>query len=90
VLANVFTTHHDALRETSAKVFSADYIFVDVREYPEGCKLIGRYSTENDRIKLKLRKRCGESDETIDLEAGTVEELRNKIAAPNRVSPAFD
>ncbi len=69
----------DALRETSAKGFSADYIFVDVREYPEGCKLIGRYSKENGRIKLKLRKRCGQSDETIDLEAGTVEELRDKI-----------
>ena len=69
----------DALRETSAKGSSADYIFVDVREYPEGCKLIGRYFKENGLIKLKLRKKCEQSDETVELEAGTVEGLGNKI-----------
>ncbi|MCW5911414.1 MAG: caspase family protein [Cyclobacteriaceae bacterium] len=69
----------DALNEAASKGTNSNIIFVDVREYPEGCKLSGRYKQEKGIIKLKLRKKCEGNDETIDIEGKTVEEIKNII-----------
>jgi Caspase domain len=69
----------DALNEAASKGTNSNIIFVDVREYPEGCKLSGRYKQEKGVIKLKLRKKCEGQDETIDIEGKTVDEIKDKI-----------
>jgi hypothetical protein len=52
---------------------------VDVRDYPEGCKLSGRYSQQNGIIKLKLRKKCDGKDETLEIEGKTLDEVKIKV-----------
>lgn len=69
----------DALAEAAAKGLNSTIIFVDVREYPEGCKLSGRYRQEKGIIKLKLRKKCEGIDETIDIDGKTVDEIKGKV-----------
>lgn len=71
----------DALNEAASKGATANIIFVDIREYPEGCKLSGRYSQQHGIVKLKLRKKCEGKDETIQLEGKTVDEIRDLIIA---------
>jgi WD40 repeat protein len=69
----------DLLNEASAKGAEAPLIFVDVREYPEGCKLNGLYKKENGKITLKLKKRCEGKEETFTLTGADGKELSNKI-----------
>jgi WD40 repeat protein len=69
----------ESLNDVSSKGVDASLIFVDVREYPDGCKLTGRYKKENGQIILKLRKKCGADDKTFDLKAGGVEALKLEI-----------
>jgi WD40 repeat protein len=70
---------NESLNEVSSKGIESQIIFVDVADYPEGCKLIGRYKRENGEIILKLRRKCGGEDKTFDLKAGSVEGLKIEI-----------
>jgi WD40 repeat protein len=65
-----------SLNELSAK---GSIVFVDVGEYPGGCKLIGRYRKENGRIILKLRKRCSGKDSIVDISAADLPELTVQV-----------
>gem|GEM_PF-3738775 len=69
----------DALNEAAGRGTAASLIFVDVRDYPEGCKLSGKYRQTKGIIKLKLRKKCEGKDETIEITGRTVDEVKNKI-----------
>jgi hypothetical protein len=69
----------ESLNEVSVKGADASLIFVDVREYPDACKLIGRYRKEKGEIILKLRKKCATEDKTYELKAVTIEGLRTEI-----------
>jgi WD40 repeat protein len=69
----------EALNDAASKGTGASLIFVDVREYPEGCKLSGRYTQEGGIIKLKLRKKCEGKDATLEISGKTMDEVRNKI-----------
>jgi len=69
----------DLLNEASAKGAEAPLIFVDVREYPEGCKLNGLYKKENGKITLKLKKRCEGKEETFTLTGADGKELSGQI-----------
>lgn len=68
-----------SLQEVSAKGIEAPIIFVDVKEYPDACKLIGRYKKENGQIYLKMRKKCGAEDKIYDLKAVNADGLRIEI-----------
>lgn len=67
------------LGESSAKGTEAPLIFVPVREYPEGCQLVGRYKKENGMIHLKLKKKCDGKDVTVDITGTDMNDLSNKI-----------
>ncbi len=69
----------EALNDVSSKGIESKIIFVDVREYPEGCKLSGLYKKEGGKISLKLRKRCGTEDKTFDIKSDNVEGLKAEI-----------
>ena len=69
----------EALNEVSSKGVESILIFVDVREYPEGCKLSGLYKQESEKILLKLRKRCGTEDKTFDLKSDSLEGIKKEI-----------
>lgn len=71
----------ESLQQITWKGTTSNIIFVDVQEYPEGCRLSGKYRKENGIIKLRMRKKCENKDELVDLEGSTVEELRDKIIA---------
>jgi WD40 repeat protein len=70
----------DLLNEASAKGAEAPLIFVDVREYPEGCKLNGLYKKENEKIALKLKKRCEGKELIFNLTGTDASDLSNQIA----------
>ncbi|MEQ1585792.1 MAG: caspase family protein [Cyclobacteriaceae bacterium] len=70
---------NESLNEISSKGVDSKIIFVDVADYPEGCKLIGRYRKENGKIILKLRRKCGKEDKTYDLKADDVAGLKLEI-----------
>jgi hypothetical protein len=67
------------LGESAAKGTEAPLIFVDVRDYPEGCKLIGRYKKENGKIVLKLKKRCEGKEVTVDFTGLDINDLSSQI-----------
>ena len=69
----------EALNDVSVKGVDALLIFVYVREYPDACKLIGRYRKEGGQIVLKLRKKCGAEDKTYDLKASDVVNLKAEV-----------
>ena len=69
----------EALNEASSKGTDKSIIFVDVRDYPDGCKLIGRYSQANGMITLKLRKKCGDMDQTFVIEGKDNDEIKKKV-----------
>jgi hypothetical protein len=69
----------EALNETSSKGADAKLIFVDVKEYPDGCKLIGRYQKVDGKLILKLRKKCGEETTNFEIKADTVDKLKEEI-----------
>lgn len=76
-----------ALNEASGKGGEASVIFVDVREYPDGCKLSGSYRQKRGVINLKMKKRCSTDVQTFELKARTIEELRTQIMKRVSTSP---
>jgi hypothetical protein len=72
-------TIDEALNEVFVRSTDSKLIFVDVKEYPDGCKLIGRYQKIEGKIILKLRKKCGEESQTYDLQADNIELLTKQI-----------
>ena len=69
----------ESLNEVSARGKDARLIFVDVKEYPDGCKLIGRYQKTDSKILLKLRKKCGEETTNYEIKADNVDRLKEEI-----------
>lgn len=68
-----------SLNEVASKGAESSLIFVDVREYPEGCKLIGRYKKENGKIIIKLRRKCGAEDKTFEITGTDAGDVSAKI-----------
>jgi hypothetical protein len=50
---------NDALNEYSAKGNESTIVYVDVADFPDAFKLIGRYKRENDKITLTLKVKRG-------------------------------
>ncbi len=69
----------EALNDEAARGAESKVIFVDVRDYPEGCKLSGLYSQKDGKIQLKMRRKCDGENTVVDIDGKTVEELRDKI-----------
>lgn len=69
----------EALNEVSGKGAIANLIFVDVKDYPDGCKLIGRYQKIEGKINLKLRKKCGEETVNYEIKADNLDQLKAEI-----------
>lgn len=67
------------LRESAAKGTEAQLIFVPVREYPDGCQLVGRYKKENGKILLKLKKKCEGKDVTLDITGIDLDNLSSQV-----------
>lgn len=68
------------LNETGSKGIDAPLIFIPVREYPEGCQLIGRYRSEGGKINLRLRKKCDGKDATVNVSGSDVNQLTAEIS----------
>lgn len=68
------------LNETGSKSIDAPLIFIPVREYPEGCQLIGRYRSENGKINLRLRKKCDGKDATVNVSGSDVNQITAEIS----------
>jgi WD40 repeat protein len=71
----------ESLNDVSSKGVESALIFVDVRDYPDGCKLSGGYQKENDFITLKLKQRCGTNVKSFDLKAKDINTLVSQIKA---------
>ena len=69
----------EALNEISSKGIDASIIFVDVKDYPDGCKLIGRYERHEDGITLALRKKCGDISTKFDIKGTSIEHVVAQI-----------
>jgi hypothetical protein len=69
----------EAMSETSLKEVDAKLIFIDVKDYPDGCKLIGRYQKEGGKILLKLRKKCGDGATDFEIKADNIEKIKEEI-----------
>jgi len=67
------------LNEESSKGIEALIIFVDVSDYPESCRLSGRYTQGKGEIKLKVRKKCGDKAVNFELTGKDIEELQQKL-----------
>jgi hypothetical protein len=73
------TAVDDALNAISAKGNESSFIFLDARNYPEGCKISGTYSQKNGKINLKYKIKCGDKVEEYTAEGSTAEELVKEI-----------
>jgi len=67
------------LGESSAKGPESSLIFVPVREYPDGCQLVGRYKKANGKIVLKLKKKCEGKDLTLEVSGKDASELSKNV-----------
>lgn len=67
------------LNETASRGTTSPLIFVPVREYPDGCQLVGRYRKENGTYILKLKKKCEGKDKTVDVKGSNLDELSKKV-----------
>ncbi|MBY0432684.1 MAG: caspase family protein [Cyclobacteriaceae bacterium] len=68
------------LGESAARGTEAPLIFVPVREYPDGCQLVGRYKKVNGKYVLKLKKRCEGKDVTVDITGTDLNDLSNQVS----------
>jgi hypothetical protein len=69
----------EALNTTASKGQESSFIFIDTREYPEGCRISGSYSQSNGKITLKYKIKCGDKVEEYTAEGSTSEELIKEI-----------
>jgi hypothetical protein len=73
------TAVDDALNSLSAKGNESPIIFLDTRNYPDGCKISGTYTQKSGKINLKYKIKCGEKVEEHTAEGNTTEELVKEI-----------
>jgi hypothetical protein len=52
----------NAMREISAEGMAAPYLYVDASDYPEGYRLVGRYSITGDIVQLSATVKHGTND----------------------------
>jgi Caspase domain len=76
---NIGSKIDEKLNEWSAQNIDAPLIFIDIKDYPDGCKLTGRYKKENGNLSLKLRKRCDGKDVTSDIVGTDVDDVIRQI-----------
>lgn len=69
----------EQLNDLTAKGADAPLIFVGVRDYPDGCQLVGRYSQKAGVIALRYLKRCGGKDASGELSGKDVDEVIRKL-----------
>lgn len=76
---NLSTYLDEQLSNISAKGADAKLTFVDAREYSDGCKVTGTYSTSNNQWKLKGILKCGEKETAFEILAASENELKQKL-----------
>jgi hypothetical protein len=67
------------LNETASRGTDAPLIFVPVREYPDGCQLVGRYKKINGQYVLKFKKKCEGKDNSTEVSGTSLEDLSKKV-----------
>ncbi|MBS1555675.1 MAG: caspase family protein [Bacteroidetes bacterium] len=67
------------LSESAAKGAEAQVIFVAVRDYPDGCQLVGRYKKENGKVFLKLKNKCEGKESTEEISGVDLNGLSNEV-----------
>jgi hypothetical protein len=72
-------TVDQALNDFSSKGSDPALIFVNSRDFPDACRLAGRYRQEKNGIGLSFRIRCQGVDRQIDLRARSKDQLVEKI-----------
>ncbi|MEO8149758.1 MAG: hypothetical protein ABI723_19115 [Bacteroidia bacterium] len=67
------------MNQISAKGASASLIFVDAKQYPEGCKLSGTYKKTSAGWKVSYKIKCGIKETNYELTSANEEELKLKL-----------
>jgi WD40 repeat protein len=69
----------EALNSLAVKGQESSIIFVDTREYPDGCRISGTYSQNSGKITVKFKIKCGDKVNEFNAEGKNVEEIVNLI-----------
>jgi WD40 repeat protein len=70
----------EALNEFSSKGIESTIVFVDVKEFPEAYKLIGRYKRENNQVILTLKVKQGtEIIANVSITGTNAEDVVNQL-----------
>lgn len=69
----------DLLKDISSRGTENSIIFLDVRNYPDGCKISGTYTQRPGKITLRYKVTCAEKSEEYRAEGETVEEILSLI-----------
>jgi WD40 repeat protein len=70
----------DQLSHLSTRGTNAPIIFVDAKQYPDGCKVSGSYSKINSRWNLKGKMKCSKEETSFEFIAESEKELKEKLA----------
>lgn len=73
------TAVDEALNDLGSKGESSDAIWIDTKDYPNGCKISGSYTREGGMIHLRYKIRCGEEVFNNEIEAASTGELVSQL-----------
>jgi hypothetical protein len=69
----------ESLNSISLKGTESKIIFIDTREYPDGCKISGTYTQKDGVIKLRFKIKCAETINEFQTESQSIEEIIKTI-----------
>ena len=69
----------DQLYELSARGGEAPLVFLDVKQFPDACKLSGTYSKADNQLKLSYKIKCGKKDLKNEITSASEVELKKKL-----------
>lgn len=80
-ILNIAKAVDEALIDLSTRNGVGPVIFVDSREYPDGCKISGTYTQSNGKITLRYKIKCGTTVQDFSDEATSVSEIVKLVIA---------
>src|SRR5690606_1336750 len=69
----------EQLDAISSKGSTSTIIFVDAKQYPDGCKVSGIYSQIGSQWHLKGKLKCGEEETAFQIISPTIDELKQLL-----------
>lgn len=69
----------EQLNDLSSKGADADLIFLDARDYPDGCKASGTYQRKGTSWQLNGKVKCGGEETGFQISAATEADLKGAL-----------